>query len=54
MRDIKFDDLKIKLNLSIYKYNFRNNFQCEFHNRRFEINKLRIEFEIKFDIIYID
>ena len=54
LRNISFNNLKIKLNLLIYKYNFHNNFRCEFHNRKFEINKLRIEFEIEFDIIHID
>ena len=54
LRDIDFNNLKIKLNLLIYKYNFNNNFQRKFYNRKFEIDKLRIKFKIKFNIIYID
>ena len=54
LRDIGFDDLKIKLNLSIYKYSFRSSFRRKLYNRKFEIDRLRIEFEIEFDIVCID
>ena len=52
LRNIDFDNLRVKLNLSNYKYNF--GFRREFHNRKFEIDKLKIKFEIEFDIIRID
>ena len=54
LRDIDFGNLRVKLNLSIYKYSLDNNFRRKFYNRRFEINKLRIKFEIEFDIVHID